>query len=500
MNSLLKIVKESGINFSGSLVGMVLNYVLLMVITRFLAPKEYGTFVLAQSIINVSLIFVLFGMPKALDRFIPFYNAAGEEGKTKTLIYGILKITLVLSIVIGLILFIISGTLSHSLFKKPNLALVLKLMVLSMPMLAFIQLVSFAFIGFKELRYRVYIQQLALPLLKMVLAITLFTLGYGLLGWTWAYVLSLAGAAILALWFFRKRISSALSKVSKSPISFGEIVSYSWPLSITVIIMMFLGQIDFLFLGYFRPSSEVGIYRVYFQVVVVLMLVLSSFAQIYKPVISELISKGQLEELKDIYKRVSKWIFIINAFGFLAILLFGMDLVTIFFTKAYLIAPTALFILAAGHFMNSLTGPDGMTLEAFGATKLTMVNSLAMLVVNVFLDYLLIPSYGMIGAAIATASAVTIWHLAGLLEIYVLYGLQPFSLGHLKYATIGGITGGILYILRIQFGGSGILSLLVGVILSASLYIIGLYFSRSLDKTDYEVLRRIKAKLRRKLV
>ena len=69
-----KIVKESGIGLAGSVVGTALNYVVLFTVTRFLGPRDFGVFSLAQSIVAVSLIFVLLGTPRALDRFIPCYG------------------------------------------------------------------------------------------------------------------------------------------------------------------------------------------------------------------------------------------------------------------------------------------------------------------------------------------------------------------------------------------------------------------------------------------
>lgn len=495
MSGLFKIVKESGINFTGSLVGMVLNYVFLMIITRLLAPSEFGTFVIAQSIISVAMIFVLLGTPKALDRFIPFYNARGDLGKTKTLIYGILKMALTLSVVLGLIMATISGFLAHSLFKNSQLSLVLKIMVVSMPLFVLIQLISFAFIGFKELRYRIYIQQLALPSLKLLLAALVFILGYGLWGWVWAYNISLLCASLFALWFFKRRISPILSKVRKIPISFREIVSYSWPLSIYHVILIFFGQTGVLFLGYFRSPAEVGSYRIYIYLVMLLGLVLSSFAQIYKPVISELISMGEVREIKEIYRRLSKWIFLINGLGFLIFLILGKQIIGILFTKSYLIAPVAFFILAAGVFLNSAWGPEGMTLEAFGNTKLSLLNSILMLITNVGLNYLLTPPFGIFGAAIALATSLTIGGLAGLIEIYWLYRLQPFNREYLKYVLVILVAGAVFYSITHRLSNMTPMGLIGLITLLTIIYFLGLYYSRSLDQEDYQVLTLIKAKL-----
>ncbi|MCP2518980.1 oligosaccharide flippase family protein [Candidatus Aminicenantes bacterium AC-335-K20] len=495
MNNLFKIVKESGINFVGSVIGMVLNYVLLIIITRFLAPEEYGTFVLAQSIINVSLIFVLLGMHKALDRFIPFYKTTGELGKVKTLINNVLKITLSLSFIIGIIFFLSSDFIANYIFKKPNLSIILKIMILSIPLLTFMQIISFTFVGLKELRYRIYIQQFAQSLLKIILGLIIFVFGYRLIGWTCMYIISLFGASFMAYYFLKKKILPFFSKIKKAPLPFKKIISYSWPLSINSIILLFLGQIDFLFLGYYRSSSEVGIYRIYIYLVTILALVLQSFAHIYKPVISELIAEKNIKEIKETYKRVSKWIFIINGLGLLTLLIFGSNIVRIFFTKSYLFAPTALYILAAGRFLNSSIGPEGMTLEGFGNTKLLMLNSLIMLGTNVGLDYFLIPRYGIVGASIATSSSITIGGLAGLIEIYVLYRMQPFTLKHIKYAGIAIFSGILIYFLSYKLNELNIVRLIGLIGLLTIIYVIGVYYSQSLDSLDYKVFGKIKAKI-----
>jgi len=492
---LVKIVKESGINFSGSLVGMVLNYALLMILTRFLAPEEYGSFVLAQSIINVSLIFVLFGTPKALDRFIPFYNATGEQGKTKTLIYRILKITLILSVIIGLVLFVGSKFLAHSIFKNSQLSLVLKVAVLSMPMLVFIQLVSSAFIGFKELRYRVYIQRLALPLLKIVLAIVVFALGYGLLCWTWMYVLSLVGASILALWFFKKHISSALSKVGKIPISFSGVVSYSWPLSMGSIMLIILSQIDFLFLGYFRTPAEIGIYRIYFYLASALGLIHGSFARIYKPVISEHIAKKEIVEVQEIYKRISKWTVTINVFLTGLFFIFGRSIISGLFTIEYTLYFSGFLILIGGHFVHSAFGPQGVSLEAFGNTRLMLVNIIAMLFVNTVLDVILIPNYGINGAAIATTVALIFVNILAYLEAYVLYRLNPFGLHYAYVVAVLLVASGIVAALKSLVPLTGHIIIEVAVGFGFTLFYVLVVIKGVIDDKDRWIFQRVRAKL-----
>jgi len=118
-----------------------------------------------------------------------------------------------------------------------------------------------------------------------------------------------------------------------------------------------------------------------------------------------------------------------------------------------------------------------------------------MLGTNVGLDYFLIPHYGIIGAAIATAISVTVGGLAGLIEIYILYRLQPYNIQYLRYIIVMLVTGVIAYTVTFSIVNLGIVTLFALISILTVIYIIGVHFSRSLDNTDYQVLSLIRARI-----
>jgi O-antigen/teichoic acid export membrane protein len=495
MNNLLKIVKESGINFSGSLVGTVLNYVMLIMITHLLSPGEYGIFALAQAIIQVSLVFALLGTSRALDRFIPLFNKRSEFGKTKSLIFYVLRMASIANLIVCLVVLALSKLLSVQVFHELRLDAVLKIMIITIPLFSINELVSYAFTGYKELRFQVYIQQLALPLLRIALAAIALVLGIGLLGWTWMYLLAMIGSSLVALFLFRKHILSQLAPVSRIPVSFKEIFSYSWPMSFGLLLFIFWGQFDILFLGYFRTPEEVGVYKFYLQMILVFSLVLMSFAQIYKPMIFEFLDQGNFREIGETYQRISKWVFNINGIGLTTLLLFGTTMIKLFFNKVYLKQPAALFILASANFLMTSFGPAGRTLEAFAKTKLWLLNSVLMLGFNVGLNFVLIPRYGLVGAALSHAASVLIGGLAGLIEIYVLYKLQPYRREHLKYAANFLISSGIIYLVLFFLPKINVVTFLLLLAVFLGLLACGFYLTKTLDEVDLSILRTIRSKL-----
>lgn len=494
MNHLFKIVKESGINFSGSLVGTVLNYIMLVIITRLLSPGEYGVFALAQAVVHVSLVFALLGTTRALDWFIPLFNEKGEIGKTKSLISDILRMALFTSLTVCLVILATAKLISVNIFHEIRLDTVLKIMIITIPLLAFNEIVSYTFIGYKELRFQVYIQQLALPTLRIAFAAAALILGFGLLGWTWMYLLAMIGSALVALFLFKKHILGPLASVRRVPVSFKQIFSYSWPMSFGLLLFIFWGQFDILFLGYYRTPEEVGIYKIYLQMIFIFTLVLQSFAQIYKPMISEFIGKNDRREIGPTYQRISKWVFNLNGISLSILLLFGTAIMKLFFTPPYQKELAALYVLAAGNFLLSSFGPTGRTLEAFGKTRLWLLNSILILSVNVALNFVLIPRYGLVGAALSHATAIISGGIAGLIEIYALYKLQPYRWGHLKYAANFLISSGIVYLVISALPEINLAKMLVLIVFFLGLLALGSYLTKTLDEVDLDILRTIRAK------
>ena len=491
MRSINKITKESGINFAGSSIGNLLGYIWLMLMTRFLSQEDFGSFTLAQSIVNISLIFVLFGTHRSLDRFIPFYTASGTPGKIKALLLGIFRFSIISNLIVCLVISIGADQLAKYLFNDPILSDILRIIVFSIPLLSVIMIITNAFAGYKELRYHVYLKQMIEPGLKILFVLLLAVLGLSVIEWSYLYLIALILTVIFGTWFLFTRILKPLSDIPIIPIDLKEIIAYSWPISIASVLIIIVGQIDYLILGIYYSVVNISVYRIYIQIVVILRLILGSMARIYKPVISELIPQGDYKEITDTYRRVSKWVLLFTTLGFLIVLLYGERITKLLFTDAYAIFPQALSILALGTFLHSAYGPVGMTLEAFGNTKLVLVNSLVMVLMNVGLGFLLIPGYGIVGAAIATTATLSISGLIGLIEIYILYKMQPFSIDSLKFVGLGLLCWGIFYGIDQLLVAEGLLPVLLMIIILSFVYSGGLFLTNSLDRIDRNILNEI---------
>jgi O-antigen/teichoic acid export membrane protein len=97
----------------------------------------------------------------------------------------------------------------------------------------------------------------------------------------------------------------------------------------------------------------------------------------------------------------------------------------------------AMIWLALANIVNATLGLTGWVLMAALRTRAMLLNNVAKLVVELVLCLLLIPWFGITGAAIATGVAITLLQVLQVYEVYRLAGIHPFSTGLAKLASLG---------------------------------------------------------------
>jgi O-antigen/teichoic acid export membrane protein len=129
------------------------------------------------------------------------------------------------------------------------------------------------------------------------------------------------------------------------------------------------------------------------------------------PNIAGMHARGDRIGLQHLVTKAARIVSLMAAAG-LAILLFaGHPLLSLMFGAEFTEAYMALIILAFGQLVNALFGPVALVLNMTGHERLTLIGVLVAVGVNVLLNLLLIPRFGMEGAACASAAALITWNV-----------------------------------------------------------------------------------------
>lgn len=204
-----------------------------------------------------------------------------------------------------------------------------------------------------------------------------------------------------------------------------DILGRSAPMALSAISYFMMQSVDIMLLGKYLPFSDVAHYGVAVKLATTVSLVLISVNVIIAPQISQFYAGDRLEELKRTVRKGAQLIMLFTVPGLLLLSLLAAFLLGLFGSE-YVSAKEALWILLIGQFVNSFCGPAAIYLNMTGRQMRVQFILLGGLVLNVVLNLWLIPIYGLVGAALATAISMATWNLVAVGDIYRLDRVKTF--------------------------------------------------------------------------
>lgn len=493
--SLRKIAKGAGIGFTGTAIGMVFGFFTRAIIARFLGPGDYGLISLGVAGLSIAATIGLLGLPAGITRYVSFYKGKGDKGRIKGTIISALKISFPISIILACLLFFGANWISVNVFHDADLTQILQIFAIAIPFWCLAQIFLCATIGFQDMRYKAYVEDIFQNVFKLAVIILLLYLGFGVLGATRGWALAIIVMSFLAFYFLEKRVFPVFNTKVKAISIDRELFSFSLPLIFTAVAGMVMGWMDTLMLGYFLTASAVGIYNVALPTARLLAVSLSSFSVIFMPVISELYSKNAIEDLRNTYSAVTKWVFSLVMPAFLLMALFSQWILKIMFGTEFVEGALALSILAFGYLIICIVGPTNQILTAYGRTEIVMGCSFVGASLNFCLNYLLIPIYGINGAAIATGLSLAVMNSLHLFFIYRIAKIQPFRKTYLKPFFASIISISVVYVMTKYVVGVSFFVLIGMFFIFLLIYFFLLLIFKSFEEEDLTIMRAIDERL-----
>src|SRR3989344_3770265 len=249
------------ITFIMSFLASVAAYGLRIYLARALGPRDLGLFYAVFTFVIFFLFFRGLGLAEALVKFIAEYRSRDEYGKIKSAIVTVTSLQIISSAILGLIFFLAADFLALNYFKDPQAAKILKWLIIYIFFSLLFIVMKSTFQGLQQMLLSSSME-LVKNLLVLLLAIIFFSLGQGIFSAVWAYCLV---CLILILgylpFFLRSCYLLSCQKADFWPVA-KKISLFSLPIFATAIANKVIAYIDTLFLTYFRPLTEVGVYNV----------------------------------------------------------------------------------------------------------------------------------------------------------------------------------------------------------------------------------------------
>ena len=487
---LSKVAKGAGATFVGKVIGTGLKYLTNIVIAWLLGVELFGLYTLGIVIYQLGELFSGMGLHNGAMRYASIHHGAGDVRRLKGVLLQAIGLPLFGGLILGTALFLGADPLAQEIFGKPDLALPLKIFAAVVPFGASMTVTVLATTGFQTTRYLIYVRELFQPLANLVLVALLCAIGLGLYGATLAWVLSIILGFVAAIYSVRRVFPAIMRKDVKPVFEVRRLLEFALPLAFGEFIWFVLLWTDIFTLGYFRPAAEVGVYRAASQTAVLLTIFLTSLNTIFAPMIADLYNKKEFKGMDQLFRTTTRWGFSLTLPLFLVIGIASQDILRIFgpeFATGWL----PLIILGAGQLVNAGTGGVGYMLIMSGHQYSKFLGDLILATTNVVLNIVLIPRWGLLGAATAMAISISGVNLLRAGQVYIVLRVHAYNWGYLKMVGAG---------ILAAFGGFTVrhwlppmhfflsLAITAGVVLSV--YAVLLWRMR-LEEVDELILRKI---------
>ena len=391
------LVKKLGQFSIGPIIGAVISFITVPIITYFISPDEYGRASMFTLAISILQMFVFLGMDQA---YVKRYYESVDKIKLLTNSMGP---SIILVFIIDLFIFFYKENISILLFGSKNEIICVYSLILILPGLA-IEKFELMDIRMQQRGFMYSSMTILLKLLVVLCTIGLLIL-YDksfraiVIGTTLAQVIYSVILLIAGRNHFRIKLSLFQYNEMKSLLKFGL------PIVPTTIIGWVLSGMDRVMLRAYCDYSELGMYEVAFKVANVLAIVQTCFTSFWVPIAHQWNNENVD---KKYFVKMGRLLAFVMTSIFIAVLIFK-NLIFLIFANEYNEAVDIIPFLMIYPIMYTISEVTVMGVYFNEKTLNLLIVSAIASIVNIVLNICFIPYWGAVGAAIATGISYVVF-------------------------------------------------------------------------------------------
>lgn len=427
------LARGARVTFLGHLSGRVLGFLSTLVLTRWLGASDFGLFILALAIFQCAGLFGDLGLRYGALRFVALAVGRQDQGEGRRVIGTVIRYSTRASIV-GAAVLLATTPLLAGWFRQPAFRWLIPVLALSLPFATVGTVLMSVLQAFKRLGAIATLWNFVDPLVRIGVFVAFAALGWGVGAAVISHLAAAIGVLGGALLWLRPQLPAAGDRSTRG--EEGQILAFSLPMSLSHVASLAIQSADSLFLGYFTTARDVGIYGVASRVAALGGMALLAASMSFSPQANVLYGRGDLEGIGQLYRQVTRWLIVLSLPLFVLTVVFAPWVLTLFgaeFREGWLV----LLILLFGTFMNVVTGPAGDLAVVAGRSRIVLAVAVALAVLNISLNWALVPRWGIIGGAVAMATTVATSNVTNVLLGWWFLRLQPYNAAFIRPLTIG---------------------------------------------------------------
>jgi O-antigen/teichoic acid export membrane protein len=461
---LAAIIRGMSVALLGSVLGGGLGFAFGVVMARLLDQSDFGLLVLAVTLLSTGAALTIAGADYAAIRHVA---AARTAGAKRGAMVAPLRLVMTLNLFVAAAVAVFAEPISRDLLGQPDFTPVLRAAALTLPLTVLAQMFSACLSGLEQARGEL-VRKIVEQGGRIALGVFVIALGFGVVGAT----LSMAGAAAAAAVAVGYTLWRALPRGGVTDRTSGAraVFAFAWPQAVGGVATQLWIVTVLVILSRSTDAKTVALFGAAFAIAQLPHLVYNAFTYRFSPAIARLWHANEKEALDELLKSVTRWVAMFALPLYAVAIALPAPLLQIYGSE-YRAAAGAVALMTIATLLNALAGPVERALIMTGFVRLEMATNVVATVVVVGVALVLIPQYGLIGAAVSVLLYTIVRNVAKTYLLRRKVGMTALSLALLRPLTAAAVAS-LLVALLAEFTSLG--SSLLGTALLATL-LIGTY-------------------------
>jgi O-antigen/teichoic acid export membrane protein len=477
----------------GIAVAAVFQFGFLTLAAHKLDQSDIGAVLEAIAIFTICNNAAELGADTGLFRFAPIFHRRRPQDVGRLHVVALVPV-LVASTVAAVLVFLFAPQLAHVFVHHvvhKGTATALRILACFLPAVTLTTVISAALRAW-TLRVPLVVNLFLLPIARPMIFAGLLLVGVTVKLTIIAWAAPTAVGFIVVSVALASRIRHERTDPDAPVSSYGEVASEFWrfslPRTFAAILQILILSLDVLLVGAFLSARYAAAYSVASRYVIYGTFGLQAVVGSVTPQMSRLMDAREYGAVQTVYKSSTCWTVAASWPLLLALAIFAPLFLSVF-GHGYVIASSALTILALAMLANTGTGPNGAILQMAGRSGVILVIQAISLAINIGLNVWLIPRIGLVGAAIAWLASIAFMVIVTAAILWRNYRFEPFGTGYAITAGAALACYGVLGLAARLAFGRGVVTFLLYAVVSSVLY--GLVLFRWRDKLDLDAFESV---------
>lgn len=487
------IIRQSVRNTILSYIGVALGFVItIWMYPNILEPEQYGLTRVLLSLAMVSTQLANLGTQNTIIRYFPLFR--DKKHKHHGSLFLSLTVPLIGLLFLTIILYVFRPEITRYFIERS--ALLVDYYWLILP-LAFFILFFHVLSAYVRALYDTvmssFLMNVAIRFLVALILILYFfewiTFNQFMIAFVLIYGVIMLWLLIYTLRKFEVNLRPDFRFLRKSLLK--NMGNYSLFAFFGGVASIIVNNIDIIMLSSMAGLGDTGIYAIAFYIGSAITIPRKSIFQISSPVISDAIKNKNFDLIDKVYRHSALNLIITGGLVFCGVIA-NIDNLMNLLPPEYTGGMLVIIVIASANLFDMACGVNGAIILNSKYYRFDLYSTIILIVVTILLNYWLIPIYGILGAAIGTASAIVLYNLLKLFFVWLKFSMQPFDKSIFPVLVIGGITLGIIFQIPILFNTYA--DILIRSLITCILYllpIISLNISEQFNQLVYDSFRNV---------